>query len=83
MDVAGTCSHKATRDFIVSTLELKPKITNNLGPSFTLPFPRLLGEVHYSVTKTFPMTESTIDLACVYSPIVVSDRSSEHGGILL
>ena len=31
VDVAGTCSHKATRDIIVSTLKLKPKITNNLG----------------------------------------------------
>jgi len=29
MDVAGTCSYKETRDIIVSTLELKFKITNN------------------------------------------------------
>jgi len=31
MDVAGTCSYKATWNIIVSTLKLKPKITNNLG----------------------------------------------------
>ena len=55
---------------------------SSIQPSFTFPSPRLPSKVHHSVTETCRLSESATDLACVYSPIVVSDRSSERGGIL-